>query len=71
MTTNEEVDEILEGSLLAEILERSLKLYRQNQIAILLVAKTVGIDPDQLLRDAEMLAEDDEALHRMLTEKTK
>ena len=56
---------------LAEILEGSLKLYRQNQIAILLVAKTVGIDPDQLLRDAEMLAEDDEALQRVLFEDLK
>ena len=53
---------------LAEILEESLKLYRQNQIAILLVAKTLGINPDQLLRDAEMLEKDDEALDRMLYE---
>ena len=60
-------DESLTKEELANLLTQALSLYNTNQAAIILIAKSIGWNPIQLLQDAENLAEDPDALQKLLT----
>lgn len=60
--TNATPEEVL------EVIAQTRQMLGTNMIAIMMIAKTIGVDPYRLMDDAAALAMDEQAFHEVFRE---